>query len=125
MSTRAPLGLIALGALLLAGCATNHDKYAWGSYDPALYAYYKSPAKVTELAQTLQDTISASDAKHLPVAPGLRAEYGYLLLQQGNSAQAVVYFQAEEQQWPESKVFMDRMIQVASSGPAAPKAKEP
>jgi len=125
MSTRAPLGLIALGALLLAGCATNHDKYAWGSYDPALYAYYKSPAKVTELALTLQDTISASDAKHLPVAPGLRAEYGYLLLQQGNSAQAVVYFQAEEQQWPESKVFMDRMIQVASSGPAAPKAKEP
>jgi hypothetical protein len=125
MSARAPIGMVVLGAVLLSGCATNHDKYAWGSYDPALYAYYKSPAKVTELAQTLQDTISTSDSKHVPVAPGLRAEYGYLLLQQGNSAQAVVYFQAEEQQWPESKLFMDRMIQVASSGQRAPKAKEP
>jgi hypothetical protein len=125
MSAQVPMGMVALGALSLFGCATNHDKYAWGSYDPALYAYYKSPAKVTELAQTLQDTISTSDAKHVPVAPGLRAEYGYLLLQQGNSAQAVVYFRAEEQQWPESKVFMDRMIQVVSSGQVTPKAKEP
>jgi hypothetical protein len=125
MSPRVPMGIVALGAFSLFGCASNHDKYAWGSYDPALYAYYKSPAKVTELTQTLQDTISESDAKHVLVAPGLRAEYGYLLLQQGNSAQAVVYFQAEEQQWPESKVFMDRMIQVASSGQGAPKPKGP
>lgn len=116
--------LAAVSALLLAACATTHEKYAWGAYDPDLYAYYKSPAKVTALAQTLQETISDSDSKNVPVAPGLRAEYGYLLLQQGNATEAVAYFQAEERQWPESKVFMDRMIQVASSGPAA-KPKDP
>ncbi len=122
---RLPAGTLAMSALLLVGCATNHEKYTWGSYDPALYAYYKSPAKVTELSLTLRETIDASDAKKLPVAPGLRAEYGYLLLQQGNASQAVVYFQAEEKEWPESKVFMDRMIQVASASPTAAKDKAP
>jgi hypothetical protein len=125
MTKRILTGIVALSAFLLVGCATNHDKYAWGSYDPALYAYYKSPAKVDQLAATLHDTISDSDAKNVPVAPGLRAEYGYLLLQQGNSAQAVVYFQAEEQHWPESMVFMDRMIQVVYSAQGTPKPKEP
>ena len=40
----------------------------------------------------------------------------YLQLQQGKSQDAVASFQAEEQHWPESKTFMDRMIQVASTG---------
>jgi hypothetical protein len=65
------------------------------------------------LTAALEETIKAADAHNQPVAPGLRAEYGYLLLQQGKAPEAVSAFRAEEKQWPESKVFMDHMIQVA------------
>lgn len=47
--------------------------------------------------------------------PGIYAEYGYLQLQQGKTASAVELFKQEESHWPESKVFMDRMIKVASA----------
>jgi hypothetical protein len=113
-----------IGAMAaLAGCASTHDKYNWGDYDPSLYGYYKSPAKVGELSATLEATINAADGHNEPVAPGLRAEYGYLLLQQGKTTEAVAAFQGEEKQWPESRVFMDHMIKVASAGRSSSQAK--
>jgi hypothetical protein len=52
-----------------------------------------------------------------PVPPGIFAEYGYgyLQLEQGKSGSAVEVFKKEESQWPESKVFMNRMVNVASA----------
>ena len=103
---------------LLAGCVTNHQRYGWGTYDPSLYAYYKDPTKEAELAEALAAVISTADAHHAVVPPGIYAEYGYLRLQEGKNLAAVELFRQEEAHWPESKVFMDRMIKVAST-PAA------
>lgn len=99
----------------VAGCHTQtaSQRYGWGDYDPSLYAYYKDPAKVGELTTSLQAVIKDSESNHEPVPPGIYAEYGYLQLQQGKSQDAARYFKQEEAHWPESKVFMDRMIQVA------------
>ena len=111
--------------VLAAGCVTRpHDKYDWGDYDPSLYGYYKSPAKVGELLAALEESIKAAESHNQPAAPGLRAEYGYLLLQQGKTSEAVSAFQSEEKQWPESKIFMEHMIQVASAGYPASHGKE-
>jgi hypothetical protein len=116
---------LALAIALASGCVTRpHDKYEWGDYDPALYGYYKSPAKVGELLADLEGTIKAADSHNQPAPPGLRAEYGYLLLQQGKSSEAILAFQTEEKQWPESRVFMEHMIQVASAGHSATQPKE-
>jgi hypothetical protein len=90
-----------------------------------LYTYYKDPAKASELMTSLQSIINGVSSGHGAVPPGLYAEFGYLQLQQGKPQDAVVSFQAEERLWPESKVFMDRMIQVASSRPKPDSAKEP
>src|SRR6266481_8310891 len=100
---------------LLAGCVTNHQRYGWGTYDPSLYAYYKDPTKEAELAESLAAVISTADSHHALVPPGIYAEYGYLQLQQGKNTVAVDLFKQEESHWPESKVFMDRMIKVAST----------
>jgi hypothetical protein len=97
------------------GCATQHQHYQWGSYDPSLYDYYKNPAKVGELSASLQAVIDAADKGHATVPPGIYAEYGYLQMQQGNNQSAVDLFKQEESHWPESKVFMERMIKVAST----------
>jgi hypothetical protein len=107
------MALILIG--LLSGCVTNHQHYGWGTYDPALYAYYKDPTKEAALAESLAAIISTADANHAPVPPGIYAEYGYLQLQEGKNLTAVDLFKQEKSHWPESKVFMDRMIKVASA----------
>jgi hypothetical protein len=104
--------------VLAAGCATQSQRYDWGSYDPSLYAYYKDPTKVGELSTSLAAVIDAADKNHAIVPPGIYAEYGYLQMQQGKNSAAVELFKQEETHWPESKVFMDRMIKVASTSVA-------
>ncbi|MDB6082707.1 MAG: hypothetical protein JWN43_588, partial [Gammaproteobacteria bacterium] len=81
----------------------------------SLYGYYKNPAKVGELSVTLAAVIDTANTDHAVVPPGIYAEYGYLQLQQGKNSAAVELFKQEESHWPESKVFMDRMIKVASA----------
>ena len=110
------LRFAAVSALVvsLTACATPNQKYYWGKYDPSLYGYYKDPAKVGDLSQTLEAIIKSADTKNTRVPPGIYAEYGYLQMQQGKSQEAVDLFKKEQAHWPESKVFMDHMIQVAS-----------
>lgn len=110
---------VATVCMLLTACATTHDKYAWGSYEHSLYVYYKDPATAGALSAHLEAIIANSDRTKAVVAPGVYAEYGYLLLKQGKSQAAASAFQQEEQHWPESKVFMDMMIHVAESRPAS------
>jgi hypothetical protein len=114
MSMRRVAGML-VALVPLTGCQTAPQKYDWGNYDPSLYAYYKDSTKLGELTASLQAVIKASDAKSAPVPPGIYAEYGYLQLQQGKTQQAVQSFKLEETHWPESKVFMEHMIQVAST----------
>jgi hypothetical protein len=115
MSLSARFAFVTAATLLMTACATHQPKYAWGTYDRSLYVYYKDPATVAALAQNLEATINAAEKTHAVVAPGLYAEYGYLLLQQGNAPGATDAFRKEETLWPESKAFMDRMIQASTS----------
>jgi hypothetical protein len=119
--------LLALSVLCaaLSGCATNQQKYDWGKYDPSLYSYYKDPTKVGELNASLGAIVKAADTNKALVPPGIYAEYGYLQLQQGNNAQAIDLFKQEEARWPEAKVFMDRMIKVASMPAPSSKGGSP
>jgi hypothetical protein len=110
-------------AVLLAGCVTNHQRYGWGTYDPSLYAYYKDPTKEAAFAESLAEIISTADSNHARVPPGIYAEYGYLQLQEGKNSAAVELFKQEETHWPESKVFMERMITVASTATATSSTK--
>jgi len=110
-------------AISLCGCATHVQRYTWGSYDPSLYAYYKDPAKEAALEQSLAASISVADSNQGQVPPGIYAEYGYLQLQQGKNAVAVEFFNKEKAHWPESTVFMDRMIKVAATSSPASASK--
>ncbi|AGW94261.1 MULTISPECIES: DUF4810 domain-containing protein [Cupriavidus] len=108
-------------AALLSACAPQ-QKYAWGSYEPALYTYYKTPAASEAFAEQLGKTISGAESSGAKVPPGLYAEYGNVLLEQGKAKDAVVWFGKEKATWPESAALMTRMIQIASA-PAADKGK--
>jgi hypothetical protein len=113
MNTRISVLAVAI-VILSSGCVTTNQKYDWGKYDASLYGYYKDPTKAGELSASLAAVISTADSKHSKVPPGIYAEYGYLQLQQGKTKEAVDSFKQESALWPESRVFMDQMIKVAS-----------
>ncbi len=115
MSTSRLVG-IAVPLLLLCGCATTHQRYDWGNYESSLYVYYKNPASAARFVQSLQDLLATANKTGRPVPPGIYAEYGYLLMQEGKSQDAITAFRQEEDNWPQSKFFMDQMMKAAASG---------
>lgn len=93
-------------SVFLSGCAPK-GLYDWGGYERSLYDYYKNPNQLEELAISIKETIKKSAGR---IPPGLYAEYGGLMLQQGKKEEAIIYFEKEREAWPESKYFMDSLI---------------
>ena len=94
-------------SVFLTGCQTSQGLYHWGEYESSLYEYYKDPAEQEALAERLLALIEDESAR---IPPGIYAEYGTLLLQQGRTDEAVIYFEREKELWPESQTLMDSMI---------------
>lgn len=114
-----------LAAGLLISCAPQ--AYVWGSYETELYEYYKDPDQLESFMRALETAIakgeesaqnpgSADGATSPRIAPGLYAEYGYLLMLKNQDAKAKGYFEKERQSWPESRVLMEKMIKVVDQG---------
>ncbi len=102
--------LLALTAIILAGCATTTRKpivYYYGNYEQAYYHNKKdnTPASAEKYRKALEDVIQTSEKKGLRVPPGIYCEYGYLLSRQG-SADADRYFNLEVATYPESEHFV-------------------
>lgn len=95
----------------LCGCVPQ-TQYAWNSYDSKLYNHYKDPSQMEEFSQALKETVEEAESSNR-VPPGIYAEYGFLMYEQGNSLQAIQYYQKEADKWPESRAFMTKMINTA------------
>lgn len=113
-------GLLAAG--LLVSCAPQ-QQFVWGTYETSLYGYYKNPEQLENLMKSLEKAIAegeeaakssaaADGTKPRRIAPGLYAEYGYLLMLKNDGAKANIYFEKEKASWPESMVLMDKLIAV-------------
>jgi hypothetical protein len=102
--------LIILSATTLGGCAsTNYD---WGNYESKLYTYYKSPTseEQQELVNELAEIFARTEKKGISPPPGLYAEYGTFLFQEGEYQKAIQFYKKEKNVWPESTKFMDSLI---------------
>lgn len=93
--------------------------YYFGNYSETLYQYEKNQTKKSMLnhQHELQKIIEKSKQKNIPVPPGIYAELGYMTLKQNKTKEAVQLFQAEAAAYPESKIFMDRLIFIAEKQP--------
>ncbi|MAU40371.1 MAG: DUF4810 domain-containing protein [Kordiimonas sp.] len=91
----------------LSACMKN-TKYEWGNYNQDLLDYYYD-GDLNEFAQSLEKNLTKAEEKG-SVPPGLYAEYGYILLQQGDANKAILYFQKEKNAWPESAYLMEKVI---------------
>lgn len=100
-------------SLLLGACAPQPKaSFYWGSYQKGLYDSYKEPNadNAGEQIEAIQASIEQAKSEDLKLAPGLYAHLAYLHLQQGNLELAKQYFNVEAHEYPEAKVFMDRLI---------------
>jgi len=102
---------VLVSLLALSGCAAK-TRYVWRDYDTKLYSHYKDPAQKEEFYQALKETLDDAESSGR-IPPGIYAEYGYVLYEQGNSSQAILYYQKEADLWPESRFFMTKLINMA------------
>ena len=100
--------MVAFALVTLCACAPA-THFTWGTYEDALYAYYKSPTERGEYRDALIAAIERGRTQ-MNVAPGLLAELGYLYLEDGNRARAQELFEEEMMLFPESRVFLVRMM---------------
>jgi hypothetical protein len=113
--------LAALSLSLLSACVAP-AKYNWGNYDGTLYGYYKDPTRLEAHLAEMESIIRSSEQTNKKVAPGIHAEYGYFLMQNGKAALAKSQFEKEKTNWPESAQLMSSMIRLAETQSAKPVA---
>ncbi|MDR9468598.1 DUF4810 domain-containing protein [Marinospirillum sp.] len=96
-------------AVIGTGCASNNRLYDWGQYEQTLFVFYHDPA---QKEQALKDYLAfvqehAGDPR---LAPGLYAEAGTFLLEQGDVEGAVGFYRMEYDRWPESQPMLGALI---------------
>jgi hypothetical protein len=106
--------LAALSLSLLSACVAP-AKYNWGNYDGSLYGYYKDSTRLDAHVAEMEGIIRSSEQTNKKVAPGIHAEYGYFLMQNGKTDAAVTQFEKEKTNWPESAQLMTSMIRLAEA----------
>ena len=99
---------IFVATLMTTGCAAQ-SQYAWSNYDQKLYNHYQNPTKSEQFIEDLRKIIQYGEISGR-VPPGIYAEYGYALYEQGNYPEAIEYFKKEQSKWPESDIIMTKMI---------------
>jgi hypothetical protein len=103
--------LVWLLALSMIGCAPP-TLYSWGHYEELIYVSYAAPGKASPELQVekLEEDYQKARAQNKPVPPGFHAHLGYLYFQLGKLDQARQEFETEKAQFPESAVFIDRLL---------------
>jgi hypothetical protein len=106
------LFLLLFLATVLSACAGKPLLYQWGSYNQQIYAMYHDPGKVPveKQLEDLERDYQKARAANRPVPPGYHAHVGYLYFQLGKTDQALQSFETEKALFPESAVYMDRLI---------------
>ncbi len=96
---------------MLAACVSPTN-YSWGRYEQLVYDMYTAPGKSTperEIEQ-METDLQAARAQNKRVPPGFHAHLGYLYYQVGKADAARQEFETEKAQFPESSVFMNRLL---------------
>ncbi len=95
--------------MLLSGCVPP-GLYYWGDYETSLFErYVENNPQHTDAYLT--QTLTEAEAQHRKVAPGVYADYGFLLYTRGDKAGAIENFQKERALYPESQALMNKLIE--------------
>ena len=99
---------------LLASCASNKPLYSWSKYDISSYNYLRNNDEKSTQAfiKTFEAIIVKQKGTRKVVPPGIYADYGFVLLQSGKTEEGNAMLEKEIALYPESKIFIDRIIKM-------------
>jgi hypothetical protein len=104
--------LLPLFLVFFYGCQTHQRTiYYWSDYSDKLYKFKKTTTDTTkaQYKRTLLDIISNANTRGKKIPPGICAEYGFILLQDGQQSEGLQYMDKETALYPESTVFVTRI----------------
>jgi len=101
-------------AWILSSCTVQKPLYSWAKYETVSYNYLKnSDEKSTQaLIENYQKIIEKQTGSRKVPPPGVYADYGYVLLQGGKTAEGKIFLLKEIENYPESKIFIDRILKM-------------
>lgn len=107
--------LLGMVMFLMGGCAVQKPMYEYANYSQSYYQLKQNGDEQTsaQWKASLEEVISMSNAEALRIPPGIHANLGYLYLKVNDADRAIDYFEAEKLLYPESTVFMDKLIKKA------------
>ncbi|MBM3418688.1 MAG: DUF4810 domain-containing protein [Bacteroidetes bacterium] len=108
------LWLFSIIGFLSTSCVSKKDLYFWDKYDVSSYLYLKNnnEQSAQELIATYESIIVKQNEIRKVVPPGIYADYGFILMQNGKVEKGNLMLQKEIELYPESKIFIDRIIKM-------------
>jgi hypothetical protein len=101
--------------VLFTGCVKEEPPiYIWNDYANSSFDYVKRSHEKEVFIKHLDEVgkiITDSELKKQRVPPGIYAEYGKLLIENDKKDEAMKYFSLEKQTYPESSIFIDKLIE--------------
>ena len=106
--------LLLITIVTFASCSAPTNLYTWNKYESNSYNFLKNTNEATsiKLSEEYQKIIKKQKGIRGVVPPGVYADYGFLLLQSNNMVQAREMLQKEVDLYPESKIFIDKIIKL-------------
>ena len=106
------LSMVAI--LSLTGCTSKKLLYSWSDYYNTSYKSLKfgDEKSMENLISTYQQIIKKQEGTRNTVPPGIYADYGFILLQTGETNEGIAMLNKEISLYPESKVFIDRILKI-------------
>lgn len=99
-------------SLSMLSCMPTTNLYTWYKYEDLTYQYSKAPTdelkvKVLEQYQKMEKQLALRKV----VPPGLYAEYGFMLVNNGEKQKGIELLKKEVSLYPESSKYINRIIQ--------------
>ena len=108
--------LILVLAILGSGCANITEAgYYWGDYSYTYLKTIRDPSTESneQHTESLRKIIAVSEERKLKAPPGVNAELAFWLLKLNpNSTEAQSLFEREIDIYPESRVFIERLLEL-------------
>ncbi len=92
-------------------CGPASSLYSWKGYDEAIYAYTDKAdeARLQQILKVYEKILKSKGSRGIP-APGICADYGFLLIKNGEVDKGKELLQKEVEFYPESEPFISRIL---------------
>ena len=102
--------------LVLSSCTSTQQvsMYNWAGYEDISYKFLKNRTEeeTENLISCYKDVINEANGTRNVPPPGICADYGFLLLQEGKKEQGGKMLMKEIILYPESRIFIERILKM-------------